>query len=334
LKFPAGGEEGGVEEIMEEEVIIEEEETREGVEAVSAVEEVVGEIIEDPAVAVEVVEIEVNTAEGEVEEEVNIEGVGEEGHPAEVEGVIERERGRLTEEETDMRAEVHLRHLPIVGRENTIERKEEGLLPEMGHQEDPLLQEIAMAHPAEIMEDPPLPGHPDDPMRAADPVAAGMKRATPAGDLLPHQGLTDTEAGAQWPAGTLLHTQVGLDQEKGILPVQAIQARAEALEQVEQIIEGEDPVMRVGDTRIMIEVTGDTAVEEEVGEHTSHPLELLLAKTILHPEVKGEASKKGGREGLQGTTVKTKSEARIQISYKFQVSRNSLSSSQFRIQMM
>lgn len=105
-----------------------------------------------------------------------------------------------------------------------------------------------------------------------------------------------------------------------------------------EIIEGEDPVtnVEVEVTRIMIEVTEGTVEEEgqkEV-EDTNLPPELLLVKTILlHPEVKGEDLKKGGKEGLLGTIVKSKSGSSIQNTPSFRSKGIvSLAKSKFRIQ--
>ena len=96
---------------------------------------------------------------------------------------------------------------------------------------------------------------------------------------------------------------MGHDQEKGILQVQATQALAEALQQVEEIIEGEDLVMGVEVTKIMKEVTGGIVEEEEEG--MSHPQEPLLEMTILHQGVKEEDLKKEGKEGLQDIIAKS-----------------------------
>lgn len=310
MKFPVEGEEAEEGVILEGEVIIEEGESLEEAGEGSVVEVEAEEIIEGLVVAVEV-EIEVNTGEEEEAGE-SIEGVGEEDHPAEEVEVIEKERGHPMEE-TDMRVEeVHLQHRLIVERENIIEKKEEDHLREMDLPEDHHLQGTVMALLDETMEDPPHPGPPGDPMKAVDLVAAGMRRVTPAGVPHHHQGLTDTGAGAPWQAGTLLHTRVGLDQEKDILQVQAIQARTGALEQGEVNTEGELPVMREEeeeDTRIMREVTGGIVVkgveEEEVPVDTNHHQELLLETTILHQEVKEEVMRKEVKgEVLLDTTVK------------------------------
>ena len=99
---------------------------------------------------------------------------------------------------------------------------------------------------------------------------------------------------------------MGHDQEKGILQVQATQALAEALQQVEEIIEVEDLVMGVADIKIMKEVTGGIVEEEEAAAAMSHPQEPLLGMTILHQgvkEVKEEDLKKEGKEGLQDIIV-------------------------------
>ena len=110
----------------------------------------------------------------------------------------------------------------------------------------------------------------------------------------------------------LIYSPVGLDQEKDILQVQAIQARTGALEQGEVNTEGELPVMREEeeeDTRIMREVTGGIVVkgveEEEVPVDTNHHQELLLETTILNQEVKEEVMRKEVKgEVLLDTTVK------------------------------
>ena len=206
MKYPE--EEEGVEEevILEEEEITGEGETQEVEEEGSAVEVEAGEIIEEGAAAVEVVEIEVNLAEAEVEEEASIEYVGEEGHPAEV--AIEKGRGHPMEEETGMRAEDRLLHLRIAERETTIERKEEDLLQEMDHPEDHHLPGTAMVLLVETMGDPPLQGPPEDLMRVAGPaVEPDMKKATPVEVLLHLPGQTDTGAEALLLAGILHHMQ-------------------------------------------------------------------------------------------------------------------------------
>lgn len=305
MKYLEEGEEVEEEVILVEEEITGEGETPEVEEEGSAVEVEAGEIIEGVA-AVEVVETEVNIVEeAEVEEEVTIEDVGEEGHPVE-EVASEKGRGHPMEEETGMRAEDLLLHLRIAERETTIERKEEDLLQGMDHPEDHHLPGTAMVHLVETMGDPPLLGPPEDLMIAAGPaVEADTKKATPVEVLLHLPGLTDTGAEVLWLAGTLHHMQVGHDQEKGILQVQATQALAEALQQVEEIIEVEDLVMGVADIKIMKEVTGGI-VEEEAAAAMSHPQEPLLGMTILHQgvkEVKEEDLKKEGKEGLQDIIV-------------------------------
>jgi len=217
LKFQEEGEEVEEEETLGVEVITEEEEILEVEEEGSAAGEV-GEIIDLVVVAAEVVEIEENIGVEVVDEE-NIEGVGEEGHPAEVVVVSEKGRDHPMVEETDTRAEdLHL-HLPIVERETTIERREEDL-PQgmdhhqgMDHQEDHLLPGIVMVHHAEIMGDLPLQGPPEDPMReAGQAVAVDMKRAIPAGGLHHHLEQTGSGAEVQWLVGTLLpmKEQLGL----------------------------------------------------------------------------------------------------------------------------
>jgi len=303
LKYHEEEEGVGAEVTLEEEEITGEGETQEVEEEGSAVE--VGEEIIEEAAAEEV-EIEENIVEeAEVEEEAIIEGVGEEGHPAEEVVAIEKGRGHPMEgeEETDMRAEELLLLLPIVERETTIERKEEDHLQEMVHPEDHHLPGTAMDLLVETMGDPPLLGPPEDLMRAAGlAVEADMKMDTPVGVLLLLPGLTDTGAEALWPAEIPHHMQVAQEQEKGILQVQATRALAEALEQVEEITEGEDLVMGVEDIRIMKEVTTGGIAEEAM----SHPQEPLLEMTILHQGVKEEdLMKEGKEEVLQDIIVKS-----------------------------
>jgi len=287
-----------VEVIMGLEEIIEEGEIQEVVEDLAVV-EAVGEIIEDHLAAAEVEVIEVIT---EVEEEESIEDAGEEGHPAEVEEevVIEKGKGPHTEE-IDMKAGDH-HHPRIAGTEITIGKKEEDLLQGMDHHQGMvhqeglhLHQETAMGHHAETMGDPPLQGLPDGHTRVVDLVAADMRKVTLVGDLHRHPGRTDTEVGARLQAGILLRILVVLDQEKGILQAQAIQARAEALEEVE-IIEEVAPVTPVEVTRIMIEETGGTVQVEEV---MNPPREPLLAMIILpHQGVRGVVGLKKEEKGV------------------------------------